>query len=418
MSLLSRFAPGILIAATGVGAGDLITAGIAGSRLGVAIVWAALLGALLKWFLNEGVARWQMATGTTLLEGASQKLGAWIRWGFLAYLVVWMLATGAALANACGVAGHGLLPLDGVLPFGAGEKSSRIIWAVVHSMAGLAIARAGGFRLFERVMAILVGVMFVTVLATALLISPDWVAIGRGLAAPHLPVTAGERRWILGVLGGVGGTVTLLCYGYWIREQGRSGASGLALCRVDLGAGYLLTGLFGAAMIVIGSRITLEGKGAAIGLTLAGELERALGSWGAVGKWAFLAGFWGAVFTSLLGVWQSAPYLFADFWALHRRVPAEVRRDLDFTRTPAYRWYQLAIAILPLCLLGQTVTQIQLVYAVLGACFMPLLAAALLLMNNRTAWVGAAFRNGWLTNAVLAATLAFFAWQGWAGMGE
>lgn len=420
----------MLIAATGVGAGDLITAAIAGSKLGVAIVWAALVGALLKWVLNEGVARWQMATGTTLLEGASQRLGAWVRWGFLAYFVVWMLAVGAALANACGVAGHGLLPLDRLLPLeswfsggtapagAAGEKASRIIWAILHSMAGLAIARAGGFKWFERVMAVLTAVMFVTVLATALLMAPDWAAVARGLAMPRLPGTVQERQWILGVIGGVGGTVTLLCYGYWIREDRRSGAAGLALCRVDLGAGYLLTGLFGAAMILIGSRISIDGKGAGIGLRLAEQLAQAMGPWGSFGKWAFLAGFWGAVFTSLLGVWQSAPYLFADFWALHRQVPPDVRRELDFTTTRAYRWCQLAIALLPLLLLGRTVTQIQLAYAVLGACFMPLLAAALLVLNNRRAWVGAGFRNGLLTNAMLGATLAYFVWQGWLGIGE
>ena len=34
-------APGILVAATGVGAGDLLTAGLAGSAVGLGILWAA-----------------------------------------------------------------------------------------------------------------------------------------------------------------------------------------------------------------------------------------------------------------------------------------------------------------------------------------------------------------------------------------
>ena len=34
---------------------------------------------------------------------------------------------------------------------------------------------------------------------------------------------------------------------------------------------------------------------------------------GPIGKWTFLVGFWGAVATSMLGVWQGVPYLFADF---------------------------------------------------------------------------------------------------------
>ena len=52
-SSLSYFlvGPGILVAATGVGAGDLATAGFAGSQLGVAVLWAILVGAFFKFVL-------------------------------------------------------------------------------------------------------------------------------------------------------------------------------------------------------------------------------------------------------------------------------------------------------------------------------------------------------------------------------
>ena len=59
--------------------------------------------------LAEGIARWQMSTGTTLLEGWNAHLGAWIRWLFLGYLVLWSFFTGGALITAAGVAGTGLL---------------------------------------------------------------------------------------------------------------------------------------------------------------------------------------------------------------------------------------------------------------------------------------------------------------------
>ena len=52
-SLLQRVGPGLLIAATGVGAGDLATAGFAGARLGVIVLWAIVFGAAMKFVLNE-----------------------------------------------------------------------------------------------------------------------------------------------------------------------------------------------------------------------------------------------------------------------------------------------------------------------------------------------------------------------------
>ena len=87
IGLLAVIGPGILVAATGVGAADLATASFTGIKLGVAILWAAVVGAFLKFVLNEGLARWQMATGDTLLEGCFRHMGRPFQVLFLIYLV-------------------------------------------------------------------------------------------------------------------------------------------------------------------------------------------------------------------------------------------------------------------------------------------------------------------------------------------
>ena len=74
--ILAMLGPGILVAATGVGAGDLATGALAGSNVGVAILWAVVAGAVFKFVLNEGLARWQLATGSTLLEGTIEAVPA------------------------------------------------------------------------------------------------------------------------------------------------------------------------------------------------------------------------------------------------------------------------------------------------------------------------------------------------------
>jgi Mn2+/Fe2+ NRAMP family transporter len=395
-AFLVLLGPGLLVAATGVGAGDLLTASLAGSRHGLTLLWAAWMGAVLKWFLTEGVARWQLATGTSLLEGWVGRLGNWIRWVFLAYLLVWTLFTGGALINACGVAGTGILPI------GADLRTSKVVWGAAHSLAGALLVWKGGFRLFERLMASFIGVMFVAVILTALLSDPNWSDIARGVAIPSVPPAG--TSYMLGVLGGVGGTVTLLSYGYWIDHKGRSGPSGVRQCRIDLAAGYFMTALFGLAMIVIGSRVQL-GRGPTMALDLAEQLATALGQ---TGKWIMLVGFWGAVFSSLLGVWQSVPYMFADFVLLSRSSTPHHAPARDLATTIPYRVYLCLIAIVPLPLLWLTVERAQLTYAVLGSLFMPLLALTLLIMNTNVKWVGERFRNTWFTNALLATTLIFF----------
>jgi Mn2+/Fe2+ NRAMP family transporter len=408
-SMLAAVAPGILIAATGVGAGDLMTASLGGAALGVGLAWAAGVGGVIKWFMTEGIARWQMATGTTLLEGWAHRLGGWIRWVFIAYLLVWTVFTGGAMVSACGVAGTGLLSL------GDDPVLSKRIWGIAHSMIGLVLVLVGGFKLFEKLMSACIGLMFATVVVTAVMLKPDWgdVAVQQwsfisGLISDWRAGAdvGGSVSWILGLLGGVGGTVTLLSYGYWIREEGRSGGGGWRACRLDLTLGYAMTSLFGVAMVIIGSRVEIQGSGASVALDLADQLAHVLGP---IGRWVFLVGFWGAVFSSLLGVWQSIPYLFADFMSISRGDSSEKRRDIDFAKTRGYRGYLIAIALVSLPMLWLPVTRAQLLYAVFGSLFMPLLALTLLVMNNRAAWVGSRFRNGWITNVVLASTLLFFA---------
>jgi hypothetical protein len=214
------------------------------------------------------------------------------------------------------------------------------------------------------------------------------------------------------VLGGVGGTVTLLSYGYWIRDTSRRGVAGLRVCQIDLAVAYVLTALFGASMVVIGTRVHVDGQGTGLALILAEQLGAVLGPFG---RWAFLLGFWSAVFSSLLGVWQSAPYIFADFFLYGRRraaaetgVTAARAPGPALERTGAYQAYLGFIAIGSLPLLWFSLTQVQLAYALLGALFMPFLALTLLGLNTRLTRVGAAFVNPPAINLLLAAIVALF----------
>lgn len=394
--------PGILVAATGVGAGDLATASIAGARIGPGIFWAVLFGAGLKWLLNEGLARWQLASGMTLLEGWVRLMR--LRWIMLGYLLVWGFAVGGALISACGVAAGALLPLSD------DPKVSKQIWGAAHSVAGVVLVYLGGFKLFERVMAVCIGLMFATVAVCAVRIAPgiDWSAVE--FAAPWR-LGSDDRRWLIGLIGGVGGTVTLLSYGYWIRETRREGGEGVRICRIDLAVGYAVTAFFGVGMLLIGATTPgLEGKGAA----LMAALGRRLGDeFGPVLQYLFLIGAWGAVFSSLLGVWQGVPYLFADLASEAGWLPAAQRERADRAGSTPYNAFLLYLAAPPMLALWRDFQDVQLVYAVLGACFMPLLAATLLVMNSRRAWVGERYCSGMVVNGLLVAALAFFVWTGW-----
>ena len=75
------------------------------------------------------------------------------------------------------------------------------------------------------------------------------------------------------------------------------------------------------------------------------------------------------------------------------------------TRAMPYRIFLLALAIIPLLQVTKPFEDVQKYYAILGAAFIPFLAALLLVMNSRTKWVGAQHRNRWLTVVILVVVL-------------
>jgi Mn2+/Fe2+ NRAMP family transporter len=294
---------------------------------------------------------------------------------------------------ATGLAAHALIP---ALPVWA--------WGVLHALLALFFVWRGSYGAFEAAMKWAVGAMFVAIVGTAGLQAPPLAETLAGLTIPRVP--AGSVVLLMGVIGGVGGTVTLLSYNYWIREKGWTGAAWGRGVRVDLATGYALTGVFGVAIVALAAG-TLHPAGVRVTgsdgvLEMAGLLGRVFGR---PGELVFLFGFWGAVATSMLGVWQGVPYLFADYVGQMRAAPpgTPVR-----TASRTYRGYLLFLTFPPMALLalGKPVWLVV-SYAFAGALFMPFLAATLLVLNNRH--VGdARLRNGPVANGALVLCLALF----------
>ncbi|MDX1696605.1 MAG: Nramp family divalent metal transporter, partial [Ketobacteraceae bacterium] len=272
-------------------------------------------------------------------------------------------------------------------------------WAFIHSVVAVIMVLYGRYSLFETMMKCFIALMFVTVIAAVIKLSPDWQWVAAGLV-PGIP--EGSLKLILGVIGGVGGSVTLLCYGYWMREKQWTTASDIPAMRVDLWSAYGITAVFGICILILAASARPElVKGSGILLALAHQLETLLGPFY---RWLFLVGFWGAVFSSMLGVWQGVPYLFADFiQMLKQQTPPK-----DFRHTGAYRGFLVFLAIPPFSLLFyEKPVWLAITYAVAGAFFMPFLAATLLYMNNRQPWLNTA-RNRWWSNLLLGSALLLF----------
>lgn len=394
---LKHVGPGLVVAATGVGTADLITSIVIGTTFGMTFVWAIIVGSILKYFLNEGVGRWHLASGKTILDGW-HSLGKWATGYFGVYSIIWGFVYGAAAASTSGMAMHAMFP---IMPLWA--------WAIIHSIVGFLLIWSGRYLLFERIMTVLIGIMFITIIGTAVMFLPSFSDFALGFV-PRIP--DGSFLLMIGLIGGVGGTITMASYGYWLAEKKWEGKEWIPTMRIDAKVAYTLTAIFTLAGLVIGAEF-LGGTGVSIrddeGLV---KLADMLGDeFGTPMRWMFLVAFWSAAYTSLLGVWNGVPYLFADFIKTIRNKKGPGKQIVSETE-PAYRFYLAWLTFPPMILFyfGKPV-ELIIIYGALGSLFMPFLAISLLyLLNSKE--VAQELRNKWVPNLVLVGCLIMFAFLG------
>ncbi|CAM5383491.1 hypothetical protein SVIOM342S_09505 [Streptomyces violaceorubidus] len=146
--------------------------------------------------LAEACGRWHLATGRTLFDGWAS-IGSWTTWFFAIYAVIWGFVYGAAAMSSSA------LPLQALFPDVMGLEW----WGIACGLVGLVFVWFNKYNVFEKVMTVLVGVMFVVTVYLAIRVTPHLGDAFAGL----LPVLPDEKDSVLntlGLIGGVGGTIT------------------------------------------------------------------------------------------------------------------------------------------------------------------------------------------------------------------
>lgn len=384
--------PGIVAAATGVGAGDLVATLIAGSRFGYALLWAAVIGCIVKIALAEGSARYHLATGSTMLEGW-KSLGRWTSWYFGIYIMIWGFVYGATAMSATA------LPLAALFP-----AVPLWLWAMLSGSLCAIFVALNKYEMFENVMKLFIGVMFVVVVGIALLVVPN---IGEALTGLIPSIPEGSAIYTLGLIGGVGGTITMASYGYWVNAKGWRTPAWMGVMRLDNRVSYIITGIFVIAMLIIGAEMLYTAQ---IALSTGDrgllDLDEVLEQrFGRVVSVIFLVGFFATAVSSILGVWHGVSLLFADFV---RNLKGEGGSREGLEKTFAFKFYLFWLTIPPMALLwfGRPFTLV-IIYGALGAFFMPFLALTLIWLLNSSR-VPKEWRSGWISNGLLGVSALLF----------
>jgi Natural resistance-associated macrophage protein len=371
----------------------MVSSLVAGTDFGMVLIRAVVLGALLKYFLTEGIGRWYMASGKTILQGW-RSLGRVAIWYFVVYLFVVTFVFGAAVTSTAALATDAAFP--DLLPMWA--------WAALHGVAAFVIVGVGRYGLFESIMKAFAALKFGIVILLAILLAPNLGELALGFV-PRIPEGAlinvlaiiGERNLLVSRLYVLGARAWLEAL---VLDPDHASRPDLRL-RTDRPVYGVDAGYRGGAALRYRHVHQRRGGPPGVGGPHAGPLR----SPGALGIPHRLLGSRDRCHARRLE--RRRPPL-RRLRGTIREVPDEEAEDYLSEKSVFFRGFLAWMTFPPMILLtlGQPVALV-IVYASLGALFLPFLAITLLLLLN-SGRVAPEYRNRIVSNVVLAVSVVPF----------
>src|SRR5688572_27374492 len=235
---LRKIGPGIILAGTIVGSGELLLTTKLGAEHGFVFLWLILFSCVIKVFIQTELGRYAISSGKPTL-GALNELGG-PRLGaqrMVRRRVFMMLTTMLQLGRMAGYVGQCLnaafpqvaqslaSSLESTVPQLAATIRGRpeSPWAIATCATAIVLLYSGTYRRIEIVTTVLVvGLTLITVTAALLLPATDypipWSEVGRGLTFGLPPAGIAVAFGVFGITGV--GASELFYYPYWCLEKG------------------------------------------------------------------------------------------------------------------------------------------------------------------------------------------------------
>ncbi len=207
--------PGIVAAGVGLGSGEFVIFPYIASQVGLAFVWAAVLGVLVQYFLNTEIERYTLATGESVLTGFSR---LWRHWGgvLLSLGVLHSLWPGWANSSAT------------LVTYLVGGNVRWITIGMLVAIGLLLTMSRVVYHTLERAQAlkmIAIGVLIVGAVSLAIPLQV-WIDAPGLASRPALPVAIFGWAMLAGAIAYAGaGGPSNLCMSSWIRDKGFGMAS-------------------------------------------------------------------------------------------------------------------------------------------------------------------------------------------------
>ena len=367
--------PAWVISAVVCGPATMASVSIAGAHYGYRLLWVVVLSALLAFVAQFMAAKVGLIGGKGIISLVEE------RWG---NVWAWILMVDALLATwlAAAVLLKALVGTTGLVTGVFTPWWSLIYVALIFLLVGI-----GGYRWVERVCKILVAVVVGCFIVTVIKIRPDFKGMALGLV-PTLTAGSQGALMMAGIMGGAVHVTIIAMHTYNVNAR-NWGPEDMGLAWTDTFLSmFLAFGIYSVSIFLAAASV-LHPQGIEVktAFDLARPLKPVLGVYA---HGIFLAGFWAAVFSTIMPTYLAAGYFIADKmkWTISVR-------DIRFKGVVLLG---CLVSLVGPLVKGSFLILLVVMLA-LGLCGTPLVVFILLFLLNQKDWAKR-YCNGWLLNLV------------------
>lgn len=366
LDTLKRIGPGMILAASIVGSGELIQTTTLGAKEGYTALWIIVLSCLIKPVIQAELGRYVIASGETGLAGFNHAPGPraapgrrfdtvnWIVWAWAVMTLITLMQIGAMFSGVSQV-------MNLLIP-----SVSVKAWVLIFLAITLALLLGGGYERIERLAMVKVGLFtMLTFLAALLLIRRpqyfSWEQFWDGFKFKLPGVGLSDAVAAFGITGV--GASELFMYPYWCVEKGYARFAGrredsaqwrhrargwIRVMHTDIVASMIIYTVATVAFYLLGAGVLhgmkiVPAKGEMIS-TLSNIYTETLGGWS---RWIFYAGAIVTLYGTIFAATAANSRVFADMF----RLMGSFRADEAATRVRYRNWFVVLLTVIPVGLI-------------------------------------------------------------------
>ncbi len=382
--ILRKTGPGIVLAASIVGSGELILTTTLGAKVGYVMMWLIILSCLIKAVVQSFLGRYTIAMAETGLDAVNRIPGprfkvSWVVWAWAAMVFMTLFQIAGMFIGVS----QTMNSIFSGVPVAA--------WVIIFLVVTLALLLGGAYSRIEKLAMVKVGLFTLITLMSAslLLMSPDFHAaeLAQGFTFQIPEAGLAVAVAVFGITG-VGAT-ELYVYTYWCVEKGYARYTGpredteawrrrargwIRVMNFDVIGSMIIYTIATVAFYLLGAgvlnKMGLVPEGKAMISTLTHIYTQTYGEWS---KWLFYVGaiviLWGTIIAGTAGHSR----MFADFMRLQGAYKKE-----DYKAR--LRWRDIFIVILAVIpvifffIFGQMPVQMVVWGAIAQAMMLPIIS--------------------------------------------